>query len=222
VLCHPDPDQVGTEMETPPLERLPGDLEGTQDQSLTRRKAQVGLLHNQDFGGSTHILYQQPIPGTDWIVAVHANFDLIRGRLAQLRKTILQAMIPTLVGIVLLGTLVARLAERQYERRIERANADLERQVVERTAELQKAAIRYRNLFEGAAGAIFLIDTRGTITEVNRRAEEITGLSRPTLCGELFENVCAKLSREPMFCTVTPGTNKRQCVWEARLKTSGP
>lgn len=221
VLCHPDPNQVGMEMPIPPLENLPGDQNGIAAQNLSQVKAQVGLLRHQTFGGSTHILYQQPVTGTDWSVAVHANFDLIRERVAHLRNTMLKALIPTLIGIVLLGTLVARLLERRYEQRIERANAELEGQVAERTSELEKTSVRYRNVFEGAASAIFLIDESGRIIEANRHAEDITGWPQSTLRGRPFQEMCAKLSKEPMHCRVAFDQMNQQCVWEAKLKTAG-
>jgi PAS domain S-box-containing protein len=49
-----------------------------------------------------------------------------------------------------------------------------ERMLLEREA-------RYRALMEGASDAIFLADTEGNLVEVNRRAEELMGLSREQL-----------------------------------------
>lgn len=52
--------------------------------------------------------------------------------------------------------------------------------------EMLAANARYRDLVEMAGDAIFTLDTRGTITSVNRAAEQLTGVERDQMVGRSY------------------------------------
>jgi PAS domain S-box-containing protein len=65
------------------------------------------------------------------------------------------------------------LAEAQ--RRLTRWNEELQLAVASRTAEVQRSARSYRELFEDSQDGIFTVDPRGALQSVNRRAAEVLG-----------------------------------------------
>ncbi len=79
------------------------------------------------------------------------------------------------------GTLRDITARKRTEAEIHELNEQLERRVMQRTAQLHESETRFRRLVEQAADAIFVHDERGRFTDVNRRACEILGYTRQEL-----------------------------------------
>lgn len=65
------------------------------------------------------------------------------------------------------------LAEAQ--RRLTRWNEELQLAVASRTADVERAARSYRELFEDSQDGIFTVDEKGALESVNRRAVEVLG-----------------------------------------------
>lgn len=76
------------------------------------------------------------------------------------------------------------LAEAQ--RRLTRWNEELQLAVAERTAEVERGARSYRELFEDSQDGIFTVDERGALQTVNRRAVEVLG-PRATIAAEIWD-----------------------------------
>lgn len=74
-------------------------------------------------------------------------------------------------------------ARRELNEALERFNRELERRVRERTAEVLKAEVLYRNLMENASDGIFIIDGRGVILDANTRVCEIAGYAKAEFLG---------------------------------------
>lgn len=74
--------------------------------------------------------------------------------------------------------------QKNLEKALLRSQASLEKQVEQRTSELQTSEARMRSIVDMAASAIITIDTRGQITSLNPAAQSMFGYSEETLLGE--------------------------------------
>jgi len=78
------------------------------------------------------------------------------------------------------------------------ANQDItERKVVEN--ELKDSEIRYRNLFENFSEFLFTLDLKGTFTDVNKAAEDLTGYTKAELLKMNFKDYTKKEDHKRLF-----------------------
>ncbi len=91
------------------------------------------------------------------------------------------------------------------ERSLQAATEQLEQRVADRTAELESSNValresehRFRTLLESAPDAVVVVDDRGHITQINRRAEELFGYSEQEATG-LHVNALAPPDRADEF-----------------------
>jgi len=76
---------------------------------------------------------------------------------------------------------------KQSQLQVESLNADLERRVRERSAELAESELRYRLLVEEVKDyAILLLDPQGLVKSWNKGAEQLTGYKAPDILGKHF------------------------------------
>ena len=68
------------------------------------------------------------------------------------------------------------------QRRLTRWNEELQVAVASRTAEVERAARSYRELFEDSQDGIFTVDRQGALRSVNRRAVEVLGPQATVAC----------------------------------------
>ncbi len=94
-------------------------------------------------------------------------------------------------------------------RKLRRTSVELEQRVAERTAALRKSEERTRSIIDSALDAVVGLDSDGTITDWNPRAQAIFGWSRGDVLGR------------PMAETVIPARFREACVRGLRLLTSG-
>ena len=120
---------------------------------------------------------------------------------------------------LLARTIRYAVERKRGEEEIRRLNADLERRVAERTAQLQAAndqltrevaerqqaeeslresEARYRSLFEGSLDAIFAVDGTGRFVTVNPAAVRMSGYSADELAAKNFAELC-----DPGYLEVT-------------------
>lgn len=86
--------------------------------------------------------------------------------------------------------MVQRLDRLGYVSELERVNAELERRVVERTAELRASERRYRAIFEQAAAGIVNVSREGVLLQTNRRFLDMLGYSdAEELVGRHFQSL---------------------------------
>jgi PAS domain S-box-containing protein len=74
----------------------------------------------------------------------------------------------------------------ELHEQVRRHAEDLEEQVAARTAQLRESEARFRAIFEQSALGIALLDSRGRVLAGNPALQEMLGLSREDLVGELF------------------------------------
>ena len=78
--------------------------------------------------------------------------------------------------------------EKEAEEALLEARDNLERRIIERTAELQQAMSYNRRLFEASVDPLVTIGPEGKMTDVNRATETITGRTRQELIGTDFSD----------------------------------
>ena len=108
---------------------------------------------------------------------------------------------PEVGGVVAVWRDVTGRVEAEEE--VRRLNDELERRVVERTAELEAAVAglreseeRFRKTFEGAAVGIAHVAPDGRWLRVNRKLCEILGYAREELLAETFQSITHPDDRE--------------------------
>lgn len=92
----------------------------------------------------------------------------------------------------------AAAALRASEERLRQSHADLERRVEERTAELARAEIRYRSIYENAPIGIFQKSLHGRFLAANAQLARIYGYDSP-------EELLAEAPEAPRSLYVDPG-----------------
>ncbi len=94
-----------------------------------------------------------------------------------LRSVVTRALADKLLRLY--GKALARLrAPQRAVATLEQVNAELERRVEARTAELRRSEERYRELFDNAGDLVYTHDLAGNLTDVNRATERLTGYAR--------------------------------------------
>lgn len=81
------------------------------------------------------------------------------------------------------------LKRTEAEAEVKRMNAELEKRVDERSAEIKKSEARYRSLIEQASDAIYVVDFKGRFLEVNNAICQMTGYSRKELLRMSVEQI---------------------------------
>jgi len=85
------------------------------------------------------------------------------------------------------GVLFTDITERkQAEEKLEEYRNNLEQLVAERTKKLELSSLYARNLLEASLDPLVTISREGKITDANKAAEEVTGVSREELVGSDF------------------------------------
>lgn len=171
ILCHPELTAIGMRV---PFSGGP---------AAPASSGRVELLTGQDYAGDTHLVVRQRVTGAPWQVSVHSNYRAIEERARSLRDRITVAALPLFCGFIVLGTIAARFAGRNYERRIEGMNRTLEEKVRQRTAELADTSAYFRQIIEAAPSALFICGTDGNILSANRHALRLIGRPLTELIG---------------------------------------
>ena len=146
IVCHPDIKMVG-QLITPDasfVSSVSDDLTPDDFYSLLTSKTEAGGIRDfEDDAQESEVVYLYPVKNTDWMVAAHANVDMISGEIDSLRSrfyTILGIM-----GLVMILTSViaVRLIGSSYEKRLEAKNERLSDEVIN-LAKLNKAVGDYQ------------------------------------------------------------------------------
>jgi len=92
----------------------------------------------------------------------------------------------------------------EAESEVKLMNAELEKRVEERSAEIRKSEVKYRSLIEQASDAIYVLDFNGNFTDVNASMCKMMGYSREEL---LQLNVKAIVDPEELKTDPLPTIN---------------
>ncbi|WP_435624873.1 LytR/AlgR family response regulator transcription factor [Flagellimonas sp.] len=146
-VCHPDPTQRGQQINPDQTfvssfnsEMNPEDL-----YDLLTSKRSFGGIRNfeEDDETQSEIIYLNPVPNSDWIIAAHANTNKITGQITSLRNRFYTIFSIMGFAIVLCSVIMVRLIGSSYEKRLEVKNQKLEDEVVN-LAKLNKDLDNYQ------------------------------------------------------------------------------
>ncbi|MCD4794894.1 MAG: SpoIIE family protein phosphatase [Bacteroidales bacterium] len=124
MICHPDENMLGM--------KLPASMEfeDTQNGEINKTRniileglATGGLFHKES---GTDIAYMVPVKGTGWMISAHENIDNIKSEINSQKEIFLLGFAIISILTAILATLMARLAGRRYEKKIEEQNILLE------------------------------------------------------------------------------------------------
>jgi signal transduction histidine kinase len=148
LLSHPNPSMVGMSKAAMAITPLDAAVPRTTYGEILRTGRELAGIVTGVAGDAAQLVYFHPVPGTEWTVTAHENAGAVARQLERLGWQLAAILAPTVALMALAGTIVARALGRRYERRIEAANAELERRVAERTAELSVALAELRTAHE--------------------------------------------------------------------------
>ena len=135
VVSHPNNKMVGSAMAIHDFE--PFNSSSPKDKNSEVRGAKY-LYNSADFEGD-HMVYQLSEDSLPWKVSIHSNLEEHRARVQNIQKSIAFFALPMLLLIPWAGTAVVRRITHRYESQLEKANAQLEDRVEERTLQLQES-----------------------------------------------------------------------------------
>lgn len=197
ILCHPELTAIGM--------RVPF----SGGSAAPASPGSVELLTGQDYAGDTHLVVRQRVTGAPWQVSVHSNYRAIEERARSLRDRITVAALPLFCGFIVLGTIAARFAGRNYERRIEGMNRTLEEKVRQRTAELADTSAYFRQIIEAAPSALFICSTDGSILSANRHALRVINRPLTELIGVQIDSLWRWAPSQLAHAHITPPDGQR-------------
>ena len=114
--------------------------------ALNLRESVAGL--QSDHGEPLQLVYYQPVEKEPWTIAVHRNTAVIDREFAATRTKLLAVVIPALLLMSFIGVWLARSLGARYEQALALKNAELEKRVNERTAELQETLGELKKVHE--------------------------------------------------------------------------
>ena len=167
VLCHPNDKMIN--MPIGHMTRMDADENKlTMDQVLSTNSNGGGLFEG---GKQVQIVYQLLVPGTNWLMSVHTNYEIIQDETDKVLKSFAYVTIPTIIVLILLGTFAVRKTSHVYEDKLIDANHMLEVKVIERTKELQE-----------------------TIYELQLAREELVQSEKMSLLGQLVAGITHEIN----------------------------
>lgn len=127
-LCHPDPKQIGRQIDENNSTVSSPDYAPVSFQQLLKKGKTDGGIRSIR-GGRSEIIYVHPVQGTDWMVASHANLSAINLQLQQLYGRFLLAHLMSGIFIILFSFVAVRLIGRRYEQALESEKNRLSRDI---------------------------------------------------------------------------------------------
>lgn len=123
LVCHPNLDMVGMQIpNTFMFEEIETENETLTKDYLQQTSGGGGIFKTND---GADIAYLQPIKGTNWVMALHQNRNLIQQAIDEERKMYLIGSILAGLIIAIFATLVSRFISSRYEQKIEGQNIQL-------------------------------------------------------------------------------------------------
>ncbi|MEM9076978.1 MAG: LytTR family DNA-binding domain-containing protein [Bacteroidota bacterium] len=146
-VCHPDITQVGQQVnpDQSSISSVNGEMSPEDLYDLLTSKRTFGGIRSFEDGDElqSEIIYLNPVPNSDWIIAAHANTDKITEQIDSLRTKFYTIFSIMGFSIVLCSVIMVRLIGSSYEKKLEAKNQKLEDEVVN-LAKLNKDLDNYQ------------------------------------------------------------------------------
>lgn len=129
-ICHPNQEKVGKQITSDELFVQPviyDELDTDDFQKILKLKGETTTSPQKR---NTEVIYLYPVKNTDWIVAVYADTDSIKGYIQQLKINFVLVYLASGMLIVLLSVFAVRLISRKYEKDLETQNEGLSKEVL--------------------------------------------------------------------------------------------
>jgi len=139
VLAHPDPSIIGTSLAKAPVRPLDDPATTVLEDSIQSDGTREFLLSEKSEAEPMQLVFQESVPGRDWIVSVHSDLAAVETRISGIARKLAWIVGVLLLSLTALGTAAVRLVARRYERQLLQANRELDERVHRRTAQLQQA-----------------------------------------------------------------------------------
>ncbi len=115
-LCHPNPALVGRKVEINSSEFIVNNKEFDFLEILNSGKASTGIHHfNKTSNRSSEIVSFYPVEGSNWMVASHANIEVIEKQISDLYLTFLIVFLIATLSILGISFFVIRMLYKKYE-----------------------------------------------------------------------------------------------------------
>ncbi len=129
LVCHPNLQMVGMQVpSTFKFKEIDAENEVLTTDYIEQTTGGGGIFKTNN---GADIAYLQPVEGTDWVLALHQNTELIKTAIDAERKIYLLGSILAGFIIALFATLVSRFISSRYEKKIEDQNVELRQLNVE-------------------------------------------------------------------------------------------
>lgn len=132
-ICHPDPQKIGNKNnpDVSYTRALDSEINPEEFYDLISNKKQNNPKNDTSIGyTNSQIIYLYPVKDSDWIMAAHANLDIIEERLKGLRLNFLLIYLLSSSVISLLALLMVRILGSYYEKALELKNEKLAEEVL--------------------------------------------------------------------------------------------
>ncbi len=115
-LCHPNPALVGRKVEINSSEFILDNKPFDFLEILHSGKASTGIHHfNKTSNRASEIVSFYPVEGSDWMVASHANIDVIEQQISDLYLTFLIVFLIATLSILGISFFLIRMIYKKYE-----------------------------------------------------------------------------------------------------------
>ncbi|MDT0607777.1 LytTR family transcriptional regulator [Croceitalea rosinachiae] len=146
IVCHPDVKTIGESIspEQSFVSSVSDNLTSKDFYNLLRNKEEAGGIRDfEDDLQESEVVYLYPVKNSDWIIAAHANTQLVMAQISDLRSKFYTILI--IMGLVMIvsSVLAVRLIGSTYEKRLEAKNLKLSNEVVN-LAKLNSAVDAYQ------------------------------------------------------------------------------
>ncbi len=150
IVCHPDVKIIG-EIISPEqsfVSSVSDNLTSKDFYNLLQDKEEVGGIRDFEDGlQESEVVYLFPVKNSDWIIAAHANTQMVMAQIGDLRSKFYTILI--IMGLVMIvsSVVAVRLIGSTYEKRLETKNLKLSNEVVN-LAKLNSAVNAYQQKVE--------------------------------------------------------------------------
>ncbi|NHF58318.1 LytTR family transcriptional regulator [Flavobacteriaceae bacterium TP-CH-4] len=151
IICHPDIKVVGQSIspEESFVSSVSDDLTSKDFYSLLQNKQAVGGIRDfEDTSQESEVIYLYPVDNSDWIIAAHANTQLVMSQINDLRNKFYNILIVMGLVMIVTSVVIVRLIGSRYENRLEEKNVKLSNEVVN-LAKLNSAVDAYQKRVVG-------------------------------------------------------------------------